>query len=75
MHDAYALKNVMAPDNQALETCVQWVQQTADECVVDINEEQKLLDDLGMKLNALAEWLGMSHDDCVGGLLGSEAPT
>jgi len=45
-----------------------------EECVANVRKGQMLLDGLRVKITTLAKLLGMSHDDCVGDLLGTESP-
>jgi len=55
MQGIYALRQGIAPDNEASKICAQWVQQTAKECVVDVSEVQRLLDELHVKTTAPTE--------------------
>lgn len=54
---------------------VEQMQHMMKEFAAITNDAQNLLIDLHAKMDALAQWLRTSHNDCVGGLLGNESPT
>jgi len=45
-----------------------------EEYVANVSIVQMLLDGLRAKITAPIEWLEISHDDCVWGMLDSESP-
>jgi len=71
MQVEYAPVEATATETNVSVARVERVQQMAEEFAASTREAQKLLTDLCVKIVTPAEWLRMSHDDCVGGLLGS----